>query len=250
MSSRGFRAVSDHLVLLQRSPSAAECMTFHSRVKSPGSLTSKTPVNGRPSFRAVPDHLVLLRQVRAEPLHLCFTAVLNHLVLLLRSAERWSSAVSEACQTTWFSYTACPCSPSMSFHGRAESPGSLTPWHREGPACMFQSRTKLPGSPALDDTSSEGFVVSAPNHQYTHPHTGTRATTAKDSPRGRASPHALRTHARRPRRVLHAERGRPSCCPRAIQARANRAGEVSGPLGRVPSGVSHRQACPARPSLL
>ena len=149
--------------------------------------------------------------------------------------------VSEPCQITWFSYPpACGSGNFLTFQNRAESPGSLTRAVPPSIRQLFQSRAKPPGSLTLREGTLRARCFRAmPNHPvpirclHTHPHTGTRATTAKDSPHAHASPHALCTHARRPRRVLHAKHGQPSCRPRAIQAPTNQVGEASGPLGHT-----------------
>lgn len=134
----------------------------------------------------------------------------------------------------------CVPSTRLSFQSRAESPDSSTMLGGTPVADWFQSRARSPSSSThtMINTNVAGFTA-VPNHLFllhyakvrselgvsdpcqitlftcrhlhTHPHTGTRATTAKDSPRARASPHALRTHARRPRRVLHVKREQPSC---------------------------------------
>ena len=190
-------AVPNHLVLLRQRASPAsrsrfqsraespgsltvaastsQHSAFQSRVKSPGTLTSNCIICRIWCFRAVPNHLVLLPpgdflchkpRFRATPNHLvllqrrssatkgrCFRALLNHLVLLRVRAHASHHYVLEPCRITWFSYRLDHCAGLV----------------------QFQSRAGLSGSPSLP-------------HQYTHPHTGTRATTAKDSPRASASP--------------------------------------------------------------
>ena len=116
------------------------------------------------------------------------------------------AAFSEPCQTTWISYTS----------------------RRYAPSSVFQSHDKSPCSHSLPPNP--------PTHGY--PRDYSKRLTARQR-----QSNALRTHASRPRRVFRVKRGQPSCCPRAIRARANRAGEVSGPHGRVPtSEVFLRQA--------
>ena len=70
----------------------------------------------------------------------------SHLVLLLIDLLFLDALVSESCRITWFSYTANPCSPGMSFHGRAEPPGSLTLREAMTPLSEFQSCSEPPGS--------------------------------------------------------------------------------------------------------
>ena len=90
MCSDGFRAVSDHLVLLP--------------VWRAETLVAR--------FRAVSNRLVLLRRVDAKS-SLCFRAVLNHLVLLPLPVSPYSRQVSQPCQITWFSYLPTAYSPNV-----------------------------------------------------------------------------------------------------------------------------------------
>ena len=191
---------------------------FQSRARSPGSLTSRGRSRSRRSFRAVPNHLVLLRSPPPGDREIHFRAVSDYLVLLRLGGQTNASL------------------------GFRAVPDHLDLLH------FAKVRSELGVSQPCQITL---FTC---RHLNTHPHTGTRATTTKDSQRVRVSPHAIRTHTSRPRRVLRAKRGRPSCCPRTIRARANRAGEVSGPLGRVltseasPQQAHLRAFAPLQPS--
>ena len=90
---------------------------------------------------------------------------------------------------------ACGSGNFLTFQIRAESPGSLTRAVPPSIRQLFQSRAKPPGSLTLREGTLRARCFRAmPNHPvpirclHTHPHTGTRATTAKDSPRASASP--------------------------------------------------------------
>ena len=122
----GFRAVSNHLVLLLSWLRLPAYVLFQSRVESPGSSTDRKHARETIGFRVVPNHLVLLLAAYLVAKALGFTAVLNHLVLLPRPPSQTASPcframlnhlellpltlraispiASEPCQITWFSY--------------------------------------------------------------------------------------------------------------------------------------------------
>ena len=58
-------------------------------------------------------------------------------------------AVSEPCQTTWFSYGRGAGDGNLLFQSRVKLPGSLTELSRRHDGLSFQSRVKLPGSLTL-----------------------------------------------------------------------------------------------------
>ena len=104
MCSDGFRAVSNHLVLLLAHSHQLPHDLFQNRVKSSGSSTISQLRNAAIGFRAVSNHPVLLQRKHGAGSSMGFRAVSNHLVLLPADLAAPHVGVSQPCQITWFSY--------------------------------------------------------------------------------------------------------------------------------------------------